>query len=248
MSNESLIESVLTSTINKQVIDINTPGGAFIQRSVWAMEGSQLYNRSNILSDNNLPITINGGKKLKMINEEGSMDCVLSIDFIEKILTQNGKPGIPEVPIKDKNGNIIYDYVKDEKGNKIPLKDKQGNNRVAKDGTPLYKRKMRTRKMSFDEKRAWLINRGIIGPKATANIIGYRIPTQAQSSIHALRCVDVIPVVNDTIILPEEFTKITGSDKQYQCSNQYNIKNSFNCWKLRIKRTISIQILIINVR
>lgn len=227
MSNESLIESVLTSTINKQVIDINTPGGAFIQRSVWAMEGSQLYNRSNILSDNNLPITINGGKKLKMINEEGSMDCVLSIDFIEKMLTKDGKPGIPEVPIRDKDGNIIYDYVKDEKGNKIPLKDKQGNNRVAKDGTPLYKRKMRTREMSFDEKRAWLINRGIIGPKATANIIGYRIPTQAQSSIHALRCVDVIPVVNDTIILPEEFTKITGSDfdidKLFLSAIQYDV-------------------------
>jgi len=43
-------------------------------------------------------------------------------------------------------------------------------------------------------------------------MVGYRIPTQAISSIHALRCVDVIPVVRDTIILPKEFTKITGSD------------------------------------
>jgi hypothetical protein len=43
-------------------------------------------------------------------------------------------------------------------------------------------------------------------------MVGYRIPTQAISSIHALRCVDVVPVVRDTIILPKEFTKITGSD------------------------------------
>jgi len=43
--------------------------------------------------------------------------------------------------------------------------------------------------------------------------MGYRIPTQALASISALRFVDVIPVVRDTIILPKEFTKVTGSDK-----------------------------------
>ena len=42
--------------------------------------------------------------------------------------------------------------------------------------------------------------------------MGYRIPTQALASISALRFVDVIPVVRDTIILPKEFTKVTGSD------------------------------------
>jgi len=98
---------------------------------------------------------------------------------------------------------------------------------VDKDGKPVYKRKIRTREMSFDETRQWLMNRGIIGPNATANIIGYRIPTQAQSSIHALRCVDIIPVVNDTIILPAEFTKITGSDfdidKLFLSSVQYSV-------------------------
>jgi hypothetical protein len=47
---------------------------------------------------------------------------------------------------------------------------------------------------------------------AEAVMIGYRIPTQAQSSIHALRIVDVLPATKTTIILPEEFTKITGSD------------------------------------
>nr|DAT77498.1 MAG TPA: Proline utilization A N-terminal domain [Caudoviricetes sp.] len=83
----------------------------------------------------------------------------------------------------------------------------------------------------------------IIGEGATSNTIGYRIPTQAQSSIHALRFVDVVPAVKSTVILPTEFTKITGSDKLYQCSNQYNIKNRVNCWELHIKRTISSQAL-----
>lgn len=66
--------------------------------------------------------------------------------------------------------------------------------------------------MSFEQKRQWLIDNGIIGEGAKANTVGYRIPTQAQSSIHALRFIDVIETVKSTIILPEEFTKITGSD------------------------------------
>jgi hypothetical protein len=65
--------------------------------------------------------------------------------------------------------------------------------------------------MSFEEKRDYLIKSGIIGNVA-ANTVAYRIPTQAQSSIHALRIVDVVSAVKSTIILPEEFTRITGSD------------------------------------
>ena len=37
ISNASWLESVLISMINKEVIDVNTPGAFFIQRSVWAM-------------------------------------------------------------------------------------------------------------------------------------------------------------------------------------------------------------------
>ena len=121
-----------------------------------------------------------------MINEEGSMDSVISIDYFEDILPKN---------------------------------------------------------LSFNEARQWLIDHEIIGEKAKANTIGYRIPTQAQSSIHALRFVDVVPAVKSTVILPTEFTKITGSDKLFRCSNQYNIKNRVNCWKLHIKWTISSQAL-----
>ena len=85
------------------------------------------------------------------------------------------------------------------------------------------------RPMSFEEKRQWLIDNEIIGDNAKADTIGYRIPTQAQSSIHALRFVDVCPAVKSTIILPEEFTKITGSDFDidhlYLSSYNYNVQD-----------------------
>ena len=155
MSSISWVESIISSEINRKVIDVNLPGNAYYQRSVFGMDspsrtliGAELYN----------------GKELQMINEEGSMDAVISIDYFYHIIPKN----------------IRY---------------------------------------NFNEARKWLIDNGIIGENAKANTMAYRIPTQAQSSIHALRFVDVIPVMRDTIILPKEFTKITGSDKRYHCSN-----------------------------
>ena len=162
LSGMNWIQSIIASKINKTVIDINTPGAAFIQRSILGMEGTTMVGEDEVPD-------LYEGRKLMFRNEEGSMDCVLSIDFFKNIIPPN---------------------------------------------------------LSFQEAKQWLIDNKIISGRmssgewndASAQIIGYRIPTQAQSSIHALRVVDVLPVVNDTIVLPTEFTKITGSDK-HQCSN-----------------------------
>ena len=199
VQSSNFLESKLIAKINGEVIDTKTPGAAFIQRSVWGMQGSKLFERSDggIVGDNN--VTLYNGKRLQMINKEGSMDCVLSIDYFKKLLG--------DFDIQTKR---TFELTKD--GAKIPLKDKDGNIKVDEDGNTIYKTKIEKRQLSFEEARQWLIDNGIIGEEAKANILAYRIPTQAQSSIHALRCVDVIPVVNDTVILPEEFTKITGSD------------------------------------
>lgn len=199
VQSSNFLESKLIAKINGEVIDTKTPGAAFIQRSVWGMQGSKLFERSDggIVGDNN--VTLYNGKRLQMINKEGSMDGVLSIDYFKKLLG--------DFDIQTKR---TFELTKD--GAKIPLKDKDGNIKVDKDGNTIYKTKLEKRQLSFEEARQWLIDNGIIGEEAKANILAYRIPTQAQSSIHALRCVDVIPVVNDTVILPEEFTKITGSD------------------------------------
>ena len=174
------IESILTSALNKRIVDVKTPGNAFYQRSVFAMEG-------NVISDDEydkLPAaakklinwqTLNEGKQLQFVNNDGSMDAVISIDYFEHIIPEG---------------------------------------------------------MSFDQARKWLFDNKIIGNRSDvkANTIGYRIPTQAQSSIHALRFVDVLPVVKDTIILPREFTKVTGSDfdidKLYLASLAYNVKGN----------------------
>jgi hypothetical protein len=116
-----------------------------------------------------------------MINEEGSMDAAVSLDFFYNILPKN----------------LWYNFEKAEQ---------------------------------------WLIDNDIIsGVKSTgtewhnakANIMAYRIPTQAVSSIHAIRIVAVLPDVRDTVVLPKEFTAITGSDfdidKLYMSMKNYDV-------------------------
>ena len=147
LSNSGWIQSIITSLANKHIVDINLPGSAYIQRSVYAMEDN------NILGDNQ----VYGIPKLHISNDWSSMDAVVSIDYFYQFFPQ--------------------------------LED-----------------------MSFEDARQWLIDHNVIGENAKAETVAYRIPTQANSSIHALRFIDVISTVRDTIILPEEFTAITGSD------------------------------------
>lgn len=171
ISNMQWIESIITSRINSEVIDITLPGNAYYQRSVFGMEGSPIH----AINDEDIKeYQINDGKPLQMINSDGSMDAVISIDYFMHL--------IPE-----------------------------------------------TIRYNFTAARQWLIDSKIIGntDDVHANTVAYRIPTQAPSSVHAIRFVDVLPIMRDTIVFPKEFTKITGSDfdidKQYLSTLNYAV-------------------------
>lgn len=166
LSDNKWLESRFISMINKQVIDVHIPGGAFIQSSTLGLEATS----TKVITPN----MINDGRVLKSINEEGSMDSVVSINLFKYFI-------------------------------------------------PNYEN------LTYREARQWLIDNEIIGDKATANAIGYRIPTQSIASISPLRFVDVFPeIMGDTIMLPEDFTKLTGSDfdidKLYVARFSYNNK------------------------
>lgn len=164
LSDNKWLESRFIAMINKQIIDVHIPGGAFIQRSTLGLEATS----TKVITPN----MINEGRVLRSINDEGSMDSVVSINLFKHFI-------------------------------------------------PNYSN------MTFREARKWLIDHNIIGDKATANAIGYRIPTQSVASISPLRFVDVFPeIMGDTIMLPEDFTKLTGSDfdidKLYVARYAYN--------------------------
>lgn len=61
--------------------------------------------------------------------------------------------------------------------------------------------------------RNWLIEHNVIGSNAKPYGIGYRIPTQGLSSTFSFIVADVLPAqTGDTIVVPDEFTAMTGSD------------------------------------
>ena len=61
LSSMNWIQSVINSKVNKSIIDINTPGAAFIQRSVFGMEGT---TKSDILRQDEVSPDIYEGREL----------------------------------------------------------------------------------------------------------------------------------------------------------------------------------------
>ena len=66
---------------------------------------------------------------------------------------------------------------------------------------------------SYGQMRKWLIEHNVIGTNSKPVGIGYRIPTQGLSSTFSFVVADVLPDrFGDTIVVPDEFTAMTGSD------------------------------------
>ena len=79
LSDNNWLESRFVAMIAKEVIDVHLPGGAFIQRSAFAMEATA----QDVITED----MINDGKPLLMINEkDGSMDSVVSINLFKHII------------------------------------------------------------------------------------------------------------------------------------------------------------------
>jgi hypothetical protein len=144
----AFVESKILSSILKKTVDIKAPGGMFIQMTPFGLKHSD---------DSSAAYKLNGGKKLRFLNPDGSMDCVVSVNIFKDILPSTLK--------------------------------------------------------THEEKVNWLKTNNIIGENSAPSAMGYRIPTQGLSSISGLKITDVLPeFMGDTVILPYEFTALTGSD------------------------------------
>lgn len=154
------IQSRVTSMIGKNVIDIKTPGGMFIQMTAFGLrdDGTSKVKGTGQANYKG-SYKINNGNRLRFLNDDGSMDAVVSINLFKDVIPADIK------------------------------------------------------KLSFTKQVDWLMSNGVIGKDSAPSSIGYRVPTQGLSSMSALKIVDVLPAnIEDTIILPTEFTKLTGSD------------------------------------
>lgn len=79
-SNRRFIESRIISQVGKRAIDINTPGGSAIQHAFFGFKNTTITDQEFVGR------AFNDGKDLSPLNEDGSMDCMLSTNFFRHVV------------------------------------------------------------------------------------------------------------------------------------------------------------------
>jgi hypothetical protein len=79
LSTRNWIESKIISLTNKEVIDVNTPGGSAIQMASFGFRANQVWNEETARP-------FNDGKKLSFDPDKGSMEVMLSTNFFRDVV------------------------------------------------------------------------------------------------------------------------------------------------------------------
>lgn len=74
----------IISAVNKEVVDINLPGGTFVQMSSFGLKSITKVKASE--AGEYGKYMVNGGNRLKLKNNDNSMDCVISINLLRHII------------------------------------------------------------------------------------------------------------------------------------------------------------------
>lgn len=207
LMSRTVFENSVAKRVNEEVININTKGGTAIQQSVFGFQdilGSNVSTQGEegeIITDEKGKTTVahsypghNGGKELIWDMENGTMEIMLSMNFFKPVVPKQFQKFGHDVM---RQWLINHDVIKGIKKN-IVLEDQQKNND--------------TGELETVQVQDVVENEGSMStPKPFG--IGYRIPTQGQSSMFAYTVADVLPSnVGDLIVVPREFTAQTGSD------------------------------------
>lgn len=81
-SNRRFVESRIISQVGKKAIDITTPGGSAIQHAFFG------FKNTTITEQDSVGRAFNDGKDLSPLNEDGSMDCMLSTNFFRHVVPE----------------------------------------------------------------------------------------------------------------------------------------------------------------
>lgn len=221
LSTRNWIESKIISLINKEVIDVNTPGGSAIQMASFGFKGKNVDSYSNIsllnqnIDDLQLSVRTNKLLKAKGINTiediikygEQQLKHYLSDKQFTEILDLFSSLNI------DFNTKKEFKYRAFNDGNKLSFDPDKGSMEVMSSTNFFRDVVPQEYQTDYTTMRDWLIKHNVIGSNAKPYGIGYRIPTQGLSSTFSFIVADVLPAqTGDTIVVPDEFTAMTGSD------------------------------------
>lgn len=221
LSTRNWIESKIISLINKEVIDVNTPGGSAIQMASFGFKGKNVDSYSNIsllnqnIDDLQFSVRTNKLLKAKGINTiediikygEQQLKHYLSDKQFTEILDLFSSLNI------DFNTKKEFKYRAFNDGNKLSFDPDKGSMEVMLSTNFFRDVVPQEYQTDYTTMRNWLIKHNVIGSNAKPYGIGYRIPTQGLSSTFSFIVADVLPAqTGDTIVVPDEFTAMTGSD------------------------------------
>lgn len=221
LSTRNWIESKIISLINKEVIDVNTPGGSAIQMASFGFKGKNVDSYSNIsllnqnIDDLQLSVRTNKLLKAKGINTiediikygEQQLKHYLSDKQFTEILDLFSSLNI------DFNTKKEFKYRAFNDGNKLSFDPDKGSMEVMLSTNFFRDVVPQEYQTDYTTMRNWLIEHNVIGNNSKPYGIGYRIPTQGLSSTFSFIVADVLPAqTGDTIVVPDEFTAMTGSD------------------------------------
>lgn len=239
-----LFEQSISKVVNKRVVDVNLNGGSAVQQSVFGLVGKKKVDDE----EGGLHV-LNGGRKLKWIRKDNSMEIMLSVRLFRDIIPKEEQTTYKNMRQWLIDNDIIHgiksDRVRSLTEEQIKFNDNLDeqftsgilttkanidleNNHI----NSIWDAITNQDKLKEDTKKEveeYLISAGYkdgLNTKKYEQVshageqsnpkpigIGYRIPTQGMSSIFAFTVADILPDNNgDNIIVPEEFTKQTGSD------------------------------------
>lgn len=234
LTSSLLFENSISSMINKEIVDINTSGGAAVQQSVFGFVSS----KHNTFSEDTFRSRQLLNLKLEELNFSVHVFKKLDIAGIHSLgeIIKAGESRIKSILKTNKEFNEITDFLKSLNlsfDTDISVLEELDSNEfpVLNDGKELkwYKengtmevylsmnffRHVIPQKYQTDyaTMRKWLLDNNIIGANSEPFGVGYRIPTQGMSSTFGFVVADVLPEISgDLIVVPREFTAQTGSD------------------------------------
>lgn len=234
LTSRLLFENSISSMVNKEIVDINTSGGAAVQQSVFGFVGSNksvisekvLQNRDLFttslenfafypgtlkkLNDANIKtvgdILRSGENRIKSILKSKKYFSNIT-DLFEEFDLSFGMDVDTIEQIQSSDYQLLND------GKELQWYKENGTMEVFLSMNFFRHVVPQKYQTDYATMRKWLMDNNIIGPNAKPFGVGYRIPTQGMSSTFGFVVADVLPEISgDLIVVPREFTAQTGSD------------------------------------
>ncbi len=234
LASRLLFENSISSMINKEIVDINTSGGAAVQQSVFGFVGSnESVISEKVLKHRGLfatplenfafyPETL---KKLNDANIKTVGDILRAGENRIKSILKS-KKYFSDITSLFEDFDLSFgmdidkieqiqssDYQLLNEGKELQWYKENGTMEVFLSMNffrHVIPQKYRT---DYATMRKWLLDNNIIGANSEPFGVGYRIPTQGMSSTFGFVVADVLPEISgDLIVVPREFTAQTGSD------------------------------------